>query len=203
VSRVGGNAQVNAMKKVAGRLKIELSQYRDLEAFAQFGSDLDADTQRTLARGERLVKMLNQNERAPLPVAVQVVQVYAGTNGYLDRIDVDRVPEFLDGLTQRLHSESSDVLEKLSGGDWSDETQEQVKKSVSEFAEDFGFDLDEEGQPLDPHDDKPRSRSEESKDDDSEKDGSGNGQVPESATESDDDDEDASEKETEEEATPA
>ena len=70
------------MKKVAGRLKLELSQYRDLEAFAQFGSDLDADTQRTLARGERLVETLNQDERSPLAVADQVVQVYAATNGY-------------------------------------------------------------------------------------------------------------------------
>src|SRR6476469_7562991 len=106
VSRVGGNAQISPMKKVAGRLKIELSQYRDLEAFAQFGSDLDPETQRTLARGERLVKALNQNERSPLPVAVQVVQVYAGTNGFLDRIDADRVDEFLEGLTQRLHAEA-------------------------------------------------------------------------------------------------
>ena len=86
VSRVGGNAQITPMKKVAGRLKLELSQYRDLEAFAQFGSDLDADTQRTLARGERLVETLNQNERAPLAVEDQVVQIYAATNGFLDRI---------------------------------------------------------------------------------------------------------------------
>ena len=92
VSRVGGNAQIRPMKKVAGRLKIELSQYRDLEAFAQFGSDLDADTQRTLARGERLVETLNQNERSPLPVEIQVAQIYAATNGYLDRIDVDADP---------------------------------------------------------------------------------------------------------------
>src|SRR6476469_3680058 len=106
VSRVGSAAQIKAMKSVAGRLKIELSQYRDLEAFAQFGSDLDPETQRTLARGERLVKALNQNERSPLPVAVQVVQVYAGTNGFLDRIDADRVDEFLEGLTQRLHAEA-------------------------------------------------------------------------------------------------
>src|ERR1700742_108313 len=80
-SRVGGNAQTKAMKKVAGRLKIELSQYRDLEAFAQFGSDLDPDTQRTLSRGARLVATLNQNEREPLPVGLQVAQVYAATNG--------------------------------------------------------------------------------------------------------------------------
>ena len=101
----GRDAQIAPMKKVAGRLKLELSQYRDLEAFAQFGSDLDADTQRTLARGERLVKTLNQNERQPLAVEDQVVQVYAATNGFLDRIKVDRVQEFLDGLTQRFHAE--------------------------------------------------------------------------------------------------
>src|SRR5436190_832601 len=148
VSRVGGNAQINPMKKVAGRLKLELSQYRDLEAFAQFGSDLDADTQRTLARGERLVSTLNQGEREPLPVEVQVAQVFAATNGFLDRILTDRVPEFMDGLTQRLRSEGSEVLEKIAGGDWSDETQEALRNHVAEFADDFGYDLDEEGQPL-------------------------------------------------------
>jgi F-type H+/Na+-transporting ATPase subunit alpha len=162
VSRVGGNAQIAPMKKVAGRLKIELSQYRDLEAFAQFGSDLDPETQKTLARGERLVKALNQNERSPLPVAVQVIQVYAGTNGYLDRIVADRVDEFLDGLTQRLHSEATDLIETIAGGDWSDDTQSKVKEVVSTFAEDFGYDLDEEGQPLEAEEDKPRSERGES-----------------------------------------
>ena len=105
VSRVGGNAQIGPMKRVAGRLKLELSQYRELEAFAQFGSDLDADTQRTLARGERLVKTLNQGERQPLPVEDQVLQVYAATNGFLDRILVDRVPEFLADLVARARSQ--------------------------------------------------------------------------------------------------
>src|SRR6202042_2943849 len=104
VSRVGGNAQIGPMKKVAGRIKLELSQFRDLEAFAQFGSDLDADTQRTLARGERLVATLNQHERAPLAVEDQVVQIFAATNGYLDRLNVERVPEFLLAVTERLHS---------------------------------------------------------------------------------------------------
>ena len=102
VSRVGGNAQLTPMKKVAGRLKLELSQYRELEAFAQFGSELDAETQRTLARGERLVRTLNQKERQPLPVEDQVVQIYAATNGYLDRIKVERVEEFLEQLTLRV-----------------------------------------------------------------------------------------------------
>jgi F-type H+/Na+-transporting ATPase subunit alpha len=149
VSRVGGNAQIGPMKKVAGRLKLELSQYRDLEAFAQFGSDLDADTQRTLARGERLVISLNQGERAPLDVEDQVIQVFAATNGFLDRINVVRVPDFLAQLIDRAHAQHKKLREKIAGQDWSDETQEALRAAVSEFAEDFGYDLDEEGQPLD------------------------------------------------------
>ncbi len=149
VSRVGGNAQIGPMKKVAGRLKLELSQYRELEAFSQFGSDLDADTQRTLARGARLVKALNQNERSPLPVEDQVLQVYAATNGFLDRITVERVPEFLDRLVGFMRDEHDDVRQTIAGGDWKDNTQEAVKKAVDQFADEFGYDLDEEGQPTD------------------------------------------------------
>jgi F-type H+/Na+-transporting ATPase subunit alpha len=148
VSRVGGNAQIKPMKRVAGRLKLELSQYRELEAFAQFGSDLDPATQRTLARGERLVAALNQNERSPLTVEEQTAVVYAGTNGYLDRITVGRIPEFLDGLGQRLRSEKSELLEKIAGGDWEDSTQEELDAAIKEFADDFGYDLDEEGNPV-------------------------------------------------------
>ncbi len=175
VSRVGGNAQIKPMKKVAGRLKIDLSQYRDLEAFAQFGSDLDASTQRTLARGERLVATLNQKERSPIAVEDQVVQIYAATNGYLDRITVDRVPEFLDALTQRLHAESGDLRERIRGGDWDDSTVEQVDTFVKEFADDFGYDLDEEGQPMDEGEsDRVKSR-EEGEDDSSPQADSSNG----------------------------
>ena len=148
VSRVGGSAQVTPMRKIAGRLKIDLSQYRDLEAFAQFGSDLDASTQQTLARGDRLVATLNQAERSPLPVEDQVVQIYAAANGYVDRILVERVPEFLNALTARMRAENASLLETIAGGDWSDETQEAVKKAVAEFADDFGYDLDEDGQPV-------------------------------------------------------
>jgi F-type H+-transporting ATPase subunit alpha len=148
VSRVGGNAQISPMKKVAGRIKLELSQYRDLEAFAQFGSDLDADTQRTLARGQRLVKTLNQGERQPLPVQDQVIQIYAATAGFLDRILADRVPEFLTELIERCHAQHGDLREKIAGGDWSEETQKGVDAAVASFAADFGYDLDEEGQPL-------------------------------------------------------
>jgi F-type H+-transporting ATPase subunit alpha len=148
VSRVGGNAQIKPMKKVAGRLKLDLSQYRDLEAFSQFGSDLDAETQRTLARGERLVATLNQAERHPLPVEEQVIQIYAATNGYLDRINVDRVTDFLADLVARFRSEHGDLMEKIAGGDWEDSTVDTVDKGVKEFADDFGYDLDEEGQPM-------------------------------------------------------
>ena len=148
VSRVGGDAQIKSMKRVAGRLKLELSQYRELEAFAQFGSELDVETQRTLARGERLVKTLNQAERHPLPVEDQVIQVYAATHGYLDRITVDKVEEFLEGLTQRMHAEKQDLRKRLASGEWDDDLEQQVDAAVKEFAEDFGYDLDEEGLPL-------------------------------------------------------
>ena len=144
------------MKKVAGRIKLELSQYRDLEAFAQFGSDLDADTQRTLARGERLVTTLNQDERAPLAVEDQTIQIYAATNGFLDRLNVERVRRVPAGLTERMHSQHQEVREKIAGGDWSEETQKAVHDAVAAFAQDFGYDLDEEGQPLE--DDAPPQR---------------------------------------------
>jgi F-type H+-transporting ATPase subunit alpha len=157
VSRVGGNAQITPMRRVAGRLKLELSQYRELEAFAQFGSELDPETQRTLARGERLVKTLNQRERQPLPAEDQVVQIYAATNGYLDRIVVDKVERFLADLTDDVRGNEPELLRKIAEGDWGDETQEAVEKAVSQFAEDFGFDLDEDGHPLDDGDEQPPS----------------------------------------------
>jgi F-type H+-transporting ATPase subunit alpha len=148
VSRVGGNAQTKAMKKVAGKLKLDLSQYRDLEAFAQFGSELDPETQRQLARGERLVEMLNQNERSPLSVGEQVASIYAGTGGYLDRIKVDRVQLFLADLIDRLKSENSDLMGRIDGGELSDEDEEALGKAIAEMVDDFGPDFDEEGQPL-------------------------------------------------------
>jgi F-type H+-transporting ATPase subunit alpha len=149
VSRVGGNAQITPMKRVAGRLKLELSQYRDLEAFAQFGSDLDADTQRTLARGERLVASLNQGERQPIAVEDQVLQVFAATNGFLDRITVARVGEFLEGLTEHAHAQHKDLREKIAAGEWTDEVQDQLRKVLGDYAEGFGYELDEDGQPID------------------------------------------------------
>src|SRR3989440_2812137 len=157
VSRVGGNAQITPMRKVAGRLKLELSQYRELEAFSQFGSELDPETQRTLARGERLVKTLNQGEREPMPVEDQVVQIFAATNGYLDRIDADKVERFLGDLSDNVRGNQGELLGQIAEGDWSDQIQEQLENAVRQFAEDFGFDLDEEGHPMDEGDeDSPR-----------------------------------------------
>ncbi len=144
VSRVGGNAQIQPMRKVAGRLKGELSQYRELEAFAQFGSELDAGTQRTLARGERLVKTLNQNERAPIPVEEQVVQIYAATNGFVDRISVDKVNRFLTELSARVRATEADMLKQIASGDWSSDIQSRVDAAVKRFADDFGYDKEDE-----------------------------------------------------------
>jgi F-type H+-transporting ATPase subunit alpha len=149
VSRVGGNAQTKAMKKVAGKLRLELSQYRELEAFAQFGSELDPETQRTLSRGERLVEALNQTERNPLSVADQVASIYAGTGGYLDRIKVDRVGDFLEQLKDRLGSEESELMGSINeDGKLSDEQEEQLGKAIAEMVDDFGPDFDEEGNEL-------------------------------------------------------
>jgi F-type H+-transporting ATPase subunit alpha len=144
VSRVGGNAQSKPMRKVAGRLKGELSQYRELEAFAQFGSELDAGTQRTLARGERLVKTLNQPELVPMPVEEQVVQIYGATNGFLDRIAVDKVERFLTELSVWVRATEPALLARIAGGEWSDEVEAAVRAVLTQFANDFGYDKEEE-----------------------------------------------------------
>ena len=149
VSRVGGNAQTKAMKKVAGKLRLDLSQYRELEAFAQFGSELDPDTQKTLSRGERLVEALNQNERNPLTVAEQVASIYAGTGGYLDRIKVDRVASFLSDLRDRMRSEYSELMDSINDdGKLDDDREKQLGEAIAEMVDDFGPDFDEEGNEL-------------------------------------------------------
>ncbi len=149
VSRVGGNAQTKAMKKVAGKLRLDLAQYRELEAFAQFGSELDLETQRSLARGERLVETLNQPEADPWPVEDMVVAIYAGTQGYLDRVKTERVSDFQDDLRVRMHAEHEDLLRRIrETGQLTDEDEEIMRKGVEQFLDDFGPDFDEEGQPL-------------------------------------------------------
>ncbi|MBA2643221.1 MAG: F0F1 ATP synthase subunit alpha [Actinobacteria bacterium] len=137
VSRVGGNAQTKAMKKVAGRLRLDLAQYRELEAFAQFGSELDQATQQTLARGERMVATLNQPQYQPWPFEEQVVAIYAGINGYLDKIPVPQVPRFQDELRESLRTEGSTYESIRESGELTDEVEAALKKELDHFLQVF------------------------------------------------------------------
>ncbi|HLG10029.1 MAG TPA: F0F1 ATP synthase subunit alpha [Gaiellaceae bacterium] len=142
VSRVGGNAQTKAMKKVAGRLRLDLAQYRELEAFSQFGSELDAATQNALARGERMVATLNQPQYQPWPSEEQVVGIYSGIHGWLDKIPVSQVSRFHDELREHLRTEGS-ILEAIrSTGDLPDEIAEKLKAELERFV--HGFNVEEE-----------------------------------------------------------
>jgi F-type H+/Na+-transporting ATPase subunit alpha len=174
VSRVGGNAQIKPMKKVAGKLKIELSQYRELESFAQFGSDLDADTKATLDRGERLVELLNQNELKPWKVEDEVAAVLSGTGGYLDRIKTERIDDFLEAMLQRLHSENDDLMKKIADGEWGDDTEAKLGDAIGEAIDDFGPDFDEEGNEIEEGEsDRVKSRGGDSDSDSSSQNGGG------------------------------
>jgi F-type H+-transporting ATPase subunit alpha len=138
VSRVGSSAQTKAMKKVAGRIKGELAQYREMAAFAQFGSDLDATTQRLLNRGARLTELLKQAQFSPLKMEEQVCVIYAGVNGYLDPITVDRVRAFEDGLLTTLRQKNADILESIrSSRDLDDATAGKLKGVVDAYAKTF------------------------------------------------------------------
>ena len=138
VSRVGGNAQIKAMKKVAGSLKLLYSQYRELQSFAQFGSDLDADTKQRLALGERIVAVLKQKNNSPKEVAQQVCIIYAVTKGYLTSIPVDQIPEFEKRLEEHMENLHSDVLEAIrSTGKLEPETEEALKKALEELVAQF------------------------------------------------------------------
>jgi F-type H+-transporting ATPase subunit alpha len=133
VSRVGSSAQTKAMKKVAGRLRLDLSQYRELEAFAQFGSELDPATQRTLARGERMVATLNQPQYDPWPMEEQVVALYAGINGYLDDIPTSDVPRFQEELREYMRADESISKEIRETGDLPDELAERLNQQIEKF----------------------------------------------------------------------
>ncbi len=134
VSRVGGNAQIKAMKKVAGSLKLDLAQYRELEAFAKFGSDLDKATQRTLAKGARLVELLKQGQYSPIPVEKQVVSIFLGTNGYLDSIAVYDVKRFEKEILEFIEMKYNQIFQIIKKEkDLSSETIELIKKAAEEF----------------------------------------------------------------------
>jgi len=143
VSRVGGSARTKAMNKVAGSLKLDLSQYRELEAFAQFGSELDPATQKILAKGERLVAVLNQRQYDPWPVDEQVVGIYAGVNGYLDSIPVVDVPRFLQELRDHMKADETILKEIRDKGDLADELRERLDKELERFVKGFKTSEDE------------------------------------------------------------
>jgi F-type H+-transporting ATPase subunit alpha len=138
VSRVGSAAQTKAMKKVAGSIKLELAQYREMAAFAQFGSDLDASTQRLLNRGARLTELLKQPQFQPMPVEEQVVSIYAGVNGFIDNVPVNAVTRFESALLSHFRSDHSDVLGKIRDSKTlDDDTAGQLKSIIGEFAKSF------------------------------------------------------------------
>jgi F-type H+-transporting ATPase subunit alpha len=138
VSRVGSSAQTKAMKKVAGKIKGELAQYREMAAFAQFGGDLDATTQRLLNRGARLTELLKQAQFSPLQMEEQVCVIYAGVNGYLDGLPVNRVKAFENGLLEVLHGKHAKLLEAIrTSKDLSDESAAELKSTVDAFAASF------------------------------------------------------------------
>jgi F-type H+-transporting ATPase subunit alpha len=138
VSRVGSAAQIKAMKQVAGRIKLELAQYREMAAFAQFASDLDASTQKLLARGARLTELLKQPQYSPLPVEEQVVSIFAGVRGYLDKIEVAQVGRFEQGLISEIRSKHGAILEAIrTDGEIKPKTEEQLKAVLDAYAKTF------------------------------------------------------------------
>ncbi|PSQ97151.1 MAG: F0F1 ATP synthase subunit alpha [Bacteroidetes bacterium SW_11_64_17] len=144
VSRVGGSAQVGAMKEVAGTLRIDLSQYRELEAFAKFGSDLDESTQQQLNRGERLVEILNQDQFDPVPLEEQVAIIHAAINGYLDDVEIDDIGEFEDEYLERLRLQHEEVLTEIRETEELTDAAEDAFESVAEDLADVYAEQDEE-----------------------------------------------------------
>ena len=138
VSRVGSAAQTKAMKKVAGSIKLELAQYREMAAFAQFGSDLDAATQRLLARGARLTELLKQPQFQPMPVEEQVASIFAGTQGFLDTVETKDVVRYEAALLSFLRSEKPDILKKIRDTKTlDDDTAAALKAALGEFGKTF------------------------------------------------------------------
>jgi len=138
VSRVGSSAQIKAMKQVAGSIKGELAQYREMAAFAQFGSDLDASTQRLLNRGARLTELLKQPQFSPLKTEEQVAVIFAGVNGYLDDLDVRDVGKFEEGLLAHMRTDAKDVLDTIREEKaLSDETTAKLTAALDAYAKSF------------------------------------------------------------------
>jgi F-type H+-transporting ATPase subunit alpha len=135
VSRVGGSAQIKAMKSVAGRLKLELAQYREMAAFSQFASDLDKVTRDQLARGSRLVEILKQGQYAPIAVEKQIIIIYAGTRGYIDKLEVSQIASYERGLYDFIEKKYPAIYETLRSKKSLDEqTEAMLKKALEEFS---------------------------------------------------------------------
>ena len=138
VSRVGSAAQTKAMKKVAGKIKLELAQYREMAAFSQFASDLDASTKQLLSRGERLTELLKQDQYTPMSVADQVLSIYAGVRGFLDKIEVSKISDFQVKFIEGLRSEHADIFNEInSTGDFSDDTDKKITAYLEKFTSNF------------------------------------------------------------------
>ena len=134
VSRVGGNAQIKAMKKIAGTLRLDLAQFRELEAFAKFGSDLDKSTLLQLARGERMVEILKQNQYVPMTVERQIAIIFAASKGYLDDIAIEQVANFENSLFDYLDANSAGQLNIIrESGDLNDEQSKDLEKIITDF----------------------------------------------------------------------
>jgi F0F1-type ATP synthase, alpha subunit len=134
VSRVGSAAQTKAMKKVAGSIKLELAQYREMAAFAQFGSDLDASTQKLLNRGSKLTELLKQKQYSPMTVAEQVLTIFAGVRGYLDDIDLKNIEDFENQLLEKCKSEKPEIIESISS---SGKLDEDIEKKLASLINDL------------------------------------------------------------------
>ena len=139
VSRVGGDAQIRPMQKASGQMKLELAQYRELAAFSQFASDLDASTRRRLERGQRLTQLLIQDQFEPVHVGVQICTIYAGTRGHLDRVAVDRVREWKEGFARYLSAERRSFIDSLERDKrWDDEVEGQIREAIQAFNKQYG-----------------------------------------------------------------
>jgi F-type H+-transporting ATPase subunit alpha len=138
VSRVGGSAQIRAMRKVAGTLRLDLNQYRELQSFAQFGSDLDRATQQTLGRGERLTAILKQDERDPMPVEEQVAVIFAASNGYLDDVETESVPDWEDQFRDYMRDSHGEILDSIrEEKQLTDETEQNLRDAIEHFNENY------------------------------------------------------------------
>ena len=138
VSRVGSAAQTKAMKKVAGKIKLELAQYREMAAFSQFASDLDASTKQLLARGERLTELLKQDQYVPMTVADQVLSLYSGVRGFLDKIDTSKITDFQHKFLESFKSKHSDIFNEInSTGNFSDESDKKIEEFLADFCQNY------------------------------------------------------------------